>query len=409
MREVNTPENEEQLVEILQQGLEDDYSFSISGHNTKAGFGYEQTTRADICTRALTGILEYDPAELVMRARAGTALAEIEQVLAQHRQYLAFEPPNFAKLYDEYAGSGTIGGAFMANLSGPRRFFAGAARDHILGIHAVSGRAEKYKSGGNVIKNVTGYDLSKLLTGSWGTLSILSEISFKVLPAPRTSVSLGIEGLSEEDGLNLLSKIAQSTLQVSGLAYIPLAVMEQTSIKKIFDGSTSLTLCRLEGSTISVSERVKALRQLVPENISIRQSEIERSELMWKTIGNLECLNTEDQHKCLVKLSLPQTQALNVTKLLNAFAGCHWFADAAGAVIFLSLDEEHVKEQLTLIRQSLKKDGGSAVLYRAHEQTKKELGVFSQMSAGLFALNNRIKNSFDPKNILNPNRLFLAE
>jgi glycolate oxidase FAD binding subunit len=336
MAEVFHPDNEGQLLELVQSGLANEKRFSITGQNTKAGFGYEQETDIGICMNSFNGIIDYDPAELVMQAKSGTPLAVIEETLSQNNQHLAFEPPNLGLLYDTHATSGTIGGAFMANLSGSRRYSAGAARDHILGVKAVNGRGEAYKSGGNVIKNVTGYDLSKLLTGSWGTLSIVTELSFKVLPAPPSSISFGIEGLATNAVLSILSTVAQSALEASGLAFIPTATLAKCECKEFSLHKENLALIRLEGSATSVKERARSLDRLLPEAATLVRYEEEQSRSLWKIIGNLAPINSTDKENSIVKLSIPPSMAPDTVELLSSFEGCHWFVDAAGAWFWVS-------------------------------------------------------------------------
>jgi glycolate oxidase FAD binding subunit len=381
MSEVNHPENIDQLVDLVQGGLASDKPFSISGQNTRAGFGNASQTEVNICADMIKGIIEYDPAELVMQAKAGTPLSDIEDALSGNNQHLAFEPPKLGRLYDKNSGSGTIGGAFMANLSGPRRFTAGAARDHILGVKAVSGRGEIYKSGGNVIKNVTGYDLSKLLTGSWGTLSIVTELSFKVLPAPPVSISIALEGLEINAALGLLSSLAQSALDLTGLAFIPGETLTSSNAEVFSSHIENLLLIRLEGSSTSVRERINALHQMVPESMTAIQYEDEQSRCLWKIIGDLDLLNSAGKENCIVKLS-------------------------AGACIWLSLENDKAPVNIRQLRAALANNGGSVVLYRAPDIIKQQVGIFSDMSDGLWALTHRLKDSFDPKNILNPHRLF---
>jgi len=406
MSEVNHPENIDQLVDLVQGGLASDKPFSISGQNTRAGFGNASQTEVNICADMIKGIIEYDPAELVMQAKAGTPLSDIEDALSGNNQHLAFEPPKLGRLYDKNSGSGTIGGAFMANLSGPRRFTAGAALDHILGVKAVSGRGEIYKSGGNVIKNVTGYDLSKLLTGSWGTLSIVTELSFKVLPAPPVSISIALEGLEINAALGLLSSLAQSALDLTGLAFIPGETLTSSNAEVFSSHIENLLLIRLEGSSTSVRERINALHQMVPESMTAIQYEDEQSRCLWKIIGDLDLLNSAGKENCIVKLSIPPARAPEIVNILSTFEECLWFVDAAGACIWLSLENDKAPVNIRQLRAALANNGGSVVLYRAPDIIKQQVGIFSDMSDGLWALTHRLKDSFDPKNILNPHRLF---
>ncbi|TIO66448.1 MAG: FAD-binding protein, partial [Mesorhizobium sp.] len=189
-----TPSNPAEVLSTIQWAAAEESPLEILGHGSKRGIGRPLQTEHTLDLSTLTGVTLYEPAELVLSARAGTPLAEVEKLLAENGQQFAFEPMDYGPLLGGEPGKGTLGGVLASNLSGPRRLKAGAARDHILGISAVSGRGEAFKSGGRVVKNVTGYDLSKLMAGSWGTLAVLTDVTFKVLPAAETEVTLAIRG-----------------------------------------------------------------------------------------------------------------------------------------------------------------------------------------------------------------------
>ena len=190
MSEDLRPTTPEELKELIAWAAAEEAALEILGAGSKRALGRPVEAERRVHLAGLAGITLYEPAELVMAARAGTPLAEIEERLAASQQQLAFEPPDYGLLLGGAAKGGTIGGAFACNLAGPRRIKAGAARDHLLGVQAATGRGELIKSGGRVVKNVTGYDLCKLLTGSFGTLAVMSEVTFKVLPAPPETATL---------------------------------------------------------------------------------------------------------------------------------------------------------------------------------------------------------------------------
>ena len=400
MPELVKPENDKQLIELIQYGLAENKRFSIAGTNTRAGFGYKPELDIRVSMSAFTGIIDYEPAELVMRARAGTPLAEIRQLLSDQNQHLAFEPAYLGGLYDTEAGAGTIAGVFMANNSGSRRFQAGAARDHLLGFKAVNGRGELYKSGGNVIKNVTGYDLSKVLSGSWGTLSVLSELSFKVLPKPSFSTSVVISGLSINSGLQLLSQLARSPLQASGLAFLPGTVVPgSTSLQ---DKITSTCLIRFEGSRTSVDARIQDLNNILSNEPQITKIVDEESVEIWRNVNNVSTLRALP---VVMKLSIPPASAATLSEQLISIEQCQWHADAAGAWFWIGLPVVDAVNNIQRLREHVANHGGSAVLYKAPDEIKKQAGLFSPMEPALAALQQRVKTSFDPENILNPGRL----
>ena len=217
----------------------------ILGHGSKRGIGRPLQTEHTLDLSKLTGVTLYEPAELVLSAKAGTPLAEIEKLLAENGQQLAFEPMDYGPLLGGEPGRGTIGGVLAANLSGPRRLKAGAARDHILGINAVSGRGEAFKSGGRVVKNVTGYDLSKLMANSWGTLAVFTDVTFKVLPAAETEVTLAIRGLLDDDAAAAMALALGSSAEVSSAAHLPERIAARVAGGAL--GSDAATLLRVEG------------------------------------------------------------------------------------------------------------------------------------------------------------------
>jgi glycolate oxidase FAD binding subunit len=190
MLELVKPRDAAEIEQAIQWALAEGKTFEVVGNGTKRAIGRAAQWDATLDISGLTGITLYEPAELVLSASAGTPLAEIETLLAENAQEFAFEPLDYGPLLGVSPGSATIGGVIAGNLSGPRRVKAGAARDHFLGVTAVSGRGETFKSGGRVVKNVTGYDLCKLLAGSWGTLAAMTEVTIKTLPRAPTEETL---------------------------------------------------------------------------------------------------------------------------------------------------------------------------------------------------------------------------
>jgi len=248
----DAPETEAQLVEAVAGALAQSTPLDLVGAGSKRGFGRPTNAARTVSLRRLAGIRLYEPEELVMSAGAGTPVAEIEATLAANGQMLAFEPPDLGMFYGGAKGAGTIGGAFACNLAGPRRVKAGAARDHILGVRAVSGRGESFKSGGRVVKNVTGYDLGKLLAGSFGTLAAMAEITFKVLPAPEVTRTVVLQGLDDAAAIKAMERALGSPNEVSGAAHVP---------------AWRTTLLRLEGIAASVAARAAALKELLGGDI----------------------------------------------------------------------------------------------------------------------------------------------
>ena len=408
MTERFSPESEQQAAELVRWALSEDKTLALRGTNTKQGFGVAVEADCELSLERLTGIVEYHPEELVMQARPGTSLAEIEQTLGQRRQRLEFEPPLLGRLYGTDGGSGaggTIGGIFAGNLAGPRRFKAGGARDHILGIRAVNGRGEIYKSGGKVIKNVSGYDLSKLAAGSWGTLSVLTELSFKVLPAPPASASLAIWGLSTADGASLLTTLASSPCEPSGLAFLPGAALAAIDQDAMDFAGESLTIARLEGAKSSVKERTRSLKQLLPAGCEAEVLPPDASELCWTWIRDLAPLQAPQACPVVLRAAIPPASAVAVAGFLDQLGARVWLLDAAGNWLWAGLPQAAAADQLDALRREVAAGGGSVALYRAPEAVKKRVGIYAFPDEAVKNLNEKIKNSFDPRHVFNPGRL----
>ncbi|HEX9699490.1 MAG TPA: FAD-binding protein, partial [Acidobacteriota bacterium] len=218
------PDSGAQLAELVAWAAAEEAPLEIVGRGSKQGFGRPVQAAHGLDLSALAGITLYEPEELVLAAHAGTPLAEIEAALAAQNQHLAFEPPDLGPLLGHEADDGSIGGVLACNLSGPRRLKSGAARDHFLGVAAVSGRGEVFKSGGRVVKNVTGYDLCKLLAGSHGTLAVMTDVTVKVMPRPEKTRTVMVFGQDDRQALVVMTQALNSPHEVSGAAHLPAAV-----------------------------------------------------------------------------------------------------------------------------------------------------------------------------------------
>ena len=237
----------EDIREAVAAANEGRTKIAVRGGGSKSAIGHPVEAATEIVLTKLCGIIDYEPAELVLTAAAGTSLADIEALLDRNGQMLAFEPMDFGPLFGSAERCGTIGGTIAANYSGPRRFAAGAARDHFLGFEAVSGRGEIFKGGGKVVKNVTGYDLPKLIAGSWGSLAILTRVTVRVTPRPRSSATLVLTGLCDRDAAMAMAKAVGSSTAVTGAAHLPAAPAAAVPIAALAAAGTSVTLLRSRG------------------------------------------------------------------------------------------------------------------------------------------------------------------
>ncbi len=246
---------------IVRAALAEEKTLEVVGRGTKRAIGRAAQWDATIDLSGLSGVTLYEPEELVLSAKAGTPLAEIEALVAASNQELAFEPMDYGPLLGTAAGAATIGGVLAANLSGPRRIKAGAARDHFLGLSAVSGRGEVFKSGGRVVKNVTGYDLCKVIAGSWGTLAVMTDVTIKTLPKAETEATVLVLNLDDAAAGKAMTAATGSYGDVSAAAHLPAGIAER--IAATAAGHAALTAFRLEGVAPSVAQRKAVLEKLI--------------------------------------------------------------------------------------------------------------------------------------------------
>jgi glycolate oxidase FAD binding subunit len=346
----------------------------------------------------------YEPEELVFSAKAGTPLAEIEALLAARGQQLAFEPMDYGPLLGGPAGRGTIGGVLAANLSGPRRLKAGAARDHILGISAVSGRGELFKSGGRVVKNVTGYDLSKSMAGSWGTLAVLTDVTFKALPAAETETTVALRGLYDQDAAAAMSLALGCSAEVSSAAHLPENLSRTVAGGTL--GGDSATLLRVEGFAPSVAYRVGHLKQLLRNAGTIDEIAGENSQAIWR--GIRDCAPFADgTERPVWRISMAPAEGHRMVLALRMETAADVFYDWQGGLVWLRLETD---PEAALVRHLVRAfGGGHATLVRASPAWRAALPVFEPQPPALAALSARLKHQFDPKGILNPGRMTLAD
>lgn len=360
-----------------------------------------QTEHVLDCSR-LSGITLYEPEELVLSARAGTPVAEIERVLAENGQEFTFEPMDYGPLLGGDPGRGTIGGLLSANLAGPRRLKAGAARDHILGVHAVSGRGEAFKSGGRVVKNVTGYDLSKVMAGAWGTLAVLTDVTFKVLPKSQTETTLALRGLTEEQAVAAMAAAMGSSAEVSAAAHLP-----ETVTGKVLGGALSgraSTLLRVEGFGPSVVYRAEMLMRLF-SMLAIDAIGEAESRRLWRQVRDVSPF-ADGTSKPVWRVSMAPSDGHRMVMALRMQAAADAFYDWQGGLIWLRMEDDCEADTLrALVRRH---GGGHATLVRASLSERAAVPVFEPQPAALAALSARLKTEFDPKAILNPGRMFPA-
>ncbi len=378
MAEVLKPSTEAELSEAIADAAAAGRPLELIGLATKRGLGRPMQTAAALDLSGFSGIELYEPEELVLEAGAGTSMAAIEEAVAAKGQMLAFEPPD----------GGTIGGMVACNLSGPRRIRAGAARDHVLGMRGVTGRADIFKAGARVMKNVTGYDLPKLLTGSYGTLAALTSVTVKVLPRPETGETLVIAGLDDFTAVRAMSLALQSPCEVSGAAHLP--------------GPAPMTLLRLEGIAPSVAYRRGMLAALLKEFGAAETLPEKQSAKQWQAIRDVAPLAGRPE-RCLWRISVAPAEGPRVAQTIAASADARWFYDWGGGMVWLdvpSADDAAAGAVRGAVGQ------GHATLIGGPDPVRLAVPVFQPQEAALAALTARVKQAFDPAQILNPGRMY---
>mgnify|MGYP000580790958 CR=1 FL=1 len=405
MSETLKPETAEQVLDAVKWAAASESPLAVKGQGSKEGFGRAVEADCRLDLSGLTGIGCYEPNELFMTAGAATTLDEIEAALRQNNQQMAFEPADLGILLGGEGDAGTIGGAIACNLAGPRRIKVGAARDHFLGFNAVSGRGETFKSGGTVVKNVTGFDLSKLIAGSFGTLAVMTEVTFKVLPAPEKTRTVLVLGLSDQDAMKAMAKALGSSHEVSGAAHLPEAAAKGSKVSHVAGTGRSVTAFRVEGPGPSVEHRCRALTALLGGGASVEELHSENSALLWREICDVRLLDGDGGNGRQVwRLSVPPMNGAGVAEQLTAGTGASVFYDWGGGLIWLTMDATPDAGHET-VRRAVEAAGGHATLVRAGADVRNRVPVFEPQTGALREITARIKEGFDPKGILNPGRM----
>lgn len=343
------------LLTQVQAAVADNVSLNIVGGNSKNFYGRERQGEP-LSVQGHQGITRYEPTELVITARAGTSLEEIAHTLGKHNQRLPFEPPH-------YGPGATLGGSIACNFSGPARAYAGAARDYVLGTSIINGKAELLRFGGEVMKNVAGYDVSRLMVGAQGTLGVILDVSLKVLPREDASVSLILE-TSEAEAIDIMNRLAGRSVPLSGSAY--------------FDGRLYL---RLSGAEKAVTVAHQSLGGEV----------LQQGEQFWLQLREQQ-LAFFQRDSILWRISLPSTASeLNLSgdSLLEWGGALRWlYSDESAETVFARASEL----------------GGHACIFRRPPGYAGEL--FQPLSGPLQQIQKNLKRAFDPQGIFNRARMY---
>ena len=395
------PNREETIADIVKYCYKKNIPLEICGLGSKKNIGRNFQSQKTLDLSNYSGIIKYEPEELYIKVKSGTSIKEIKEVLEKKNQQLAFEPTDFGPLFDGKNNEGTIGGVLSCNFAGPRRFKVGSARDHILGFKGVNGKGEIIKSGGTVVKNVTGYDLSKVITGSFGTLSVFTEISIKVLPKPDLTKTLAIENPHLKKGLEYLNTSLASSSDPSGAVFYPEYFRNQFTFNDLTTEGP-ITAIRIEGSKLSIDERIK---QLLNE-LAINQKEVsilesEQSNIFWE---NTRCLKVFTNLKNdLLRAIVPASETFDLINKLKPY-NIKYFIDWGGNLVWLQIDELN-SNILNEIKSIVKNFGGYLTAIKVEESLKATIDIFT-IDNVKYKISEKIKKSFDPKRILNPGKMY---
>jgi len=403
------PKNEREVMSLIKKFYKTNIPLELIGTGSKRKIGKPLQCAKTLNFSKINGIVEYLPEELYIKVKAGTSMKLIQDELKKNKQQLAFEPLDFGYFLSGISDYGTAAGQVACNISGSRRFKVGSVRDHVLGFRGVNGRGEIIKSGGVVVKNVTGYDLSKLICGSYGTLVALTEITFKVLPSSEESKTLIIHDQKIETALHYLEKSVSSSNDVSGAVFLPQdpkvpgCVMNIENTFKLNDlkHKGSLVGIRIEGSKNSTDQRIKNLiSELKIENFNISILESYQSEIFWDKIKSLEFFHSSKNN--IVRIVIPPSETSNlIYQLSNKYK---YYLDWGGALIWMEAFELS-EEMFESIRRKVVKLGGYVTMIKNSDYLPYVEDVFT-IDRDRFNISQNIKKSFDPKRILNPGKMY---
>jgi len=382
LRPVGTGE----LADAIADATRDGRRLAICGGGSKQAIGAPASDAIDLHMSAFSDVVDYDPPELVLTAGAATPLSELEALVASRGQALAFDPFDYGRVLGGAAGASTIGGVIAAGVAGPCRLTQGAARDHLLGFEAVSGRGERFVAGAKVVKNVTGYDLPKLMAGSWGRLAALTQVTLKVLPRPETRLTKLFVGLNLRDALRLMATAMRSPAEVRAAAHIPCAAdYADRSV-------TALLLTGFAASVEARSKMVDALLDLPGQTADIAD---QASTEFWRDVAVAASLRPD---RPLWRITAPASRIAAVTEALGLDRRDQLF-DWAGGLMWIVYEGDAAH-----VRAAAEGAGGQAMLVRASPGLRAATPTFHPPAPGVAALEARVRRAFDPLGVFETGR-----
>ena len=403
------PEDEQQLSEVVKELYKKNLPTEIVGTGSKSFIGNKIQSANKLKLSRLSGIIEYLSEELYIKVKACTPLELIEQELDKNNQELAFEPLDFGFIEKGKSNKGTIGGYISCNFAGPRRFKVGSVRDHILGFRGVNGKGDIIKSGGTVVKNVTGYDLSKLIAGSFGTLVALTEVTLKVLPKKNSLNTITIHTEDKKLVSGLFDKISSSSSEISAAIYIPDEPknknynLNKEMIFKFNDlkYKGSFLALRLEGDKTSIDERIKELiKELELNKLNTSILDVYQSTPFWKKVNNLELFSQTKNN--LVRVVIPPSNGIKLMKHLGD--KYKYYIDWCGALYWIEIQSKKINK-IVEIKKIVREFGGYLTIIKTSLDYDYEESIFTVDNTRLL-VSEKIKKSFDPKRIFNPGKMY---
>ncbi|WP_342709379.1 FAD-binding protein [Bradyrhizobium sp. B124] len=393
--------------EVVRAAVASEQPLEVIGHGSKRAVGHPMATNAVLDVSVLNAVSSYEPNELIITVQAGAPLADVQSLIDAKNQQFAFEPMDMSVLLGS-AGAGTIGGMIGAGLAGPRRIKAGGARDHLLGAHAVSGFGDSFKTGGRVVKNVTGYDLCKLLTGSWGTLAVMTEVTLKVMPKPEAERTLVLRGLDDVTANKAMTAALGSPFDVSGAAHLPGSALRSGTgaLAGLAASGQPVTLVRLEGISASAAHRAASLSQTLSSYGTVDSLADDASAAIWSALRDVLPFAANGALGAwpVWRIVCPPASGGALGQALSRATGADVIYDWGGGLIWAAVPPNG-DAQAALVRGQVEAVAGHATLIRAVEDVRRAVDVFQPQPAGLAALGERVRASFDPRSVLNRGRM----
>ena len=404
MADIFMPSDETELAGFVEAAKAGNYPLEVCGFRSKREAGRPVNPAAVVSTAKLSGITFYEPGELVISAKAGTPLHEVEAALARKNQELPFEPADLSRFYGTDPLAASLGSVAAMNISGPRRILRGAARDYLLGIRAINGEGLAIKSGGRVMKNVTGVDLVKGLCGSWGTLAVLTELTFKVLPKAQETRTIFFLGLSDEAGVGVMSEAMGTPYEVSGTIHLHGSLVSRLSDAEIAQANMPLTALQLEGDPQSAAYRMEKLRRELAPFGDTYDLDHQKSLNFWGDIRSLAFLSANFDRP-LWRITVAPSKAAQIVRALSAFFDLSAAYEWSGGLIWLETPSSS-EASVTELRRVLAEFEADSMLMRAPRSVRSSIEVFHPLPLTKMKLVQAIKKAFDPAGVLNPGRMY---